>query len=258
MSRKRIEILGVPVDCLDWRSTLAIVEEELQTPGPARAVVAVNPEKVIRAKQDPQLLSCLRSAAVLIPDGIGVVVAARLLRLGRMERVPGSELMPRICALAARRGDGVYLFGAAAAVNEQAAAALVHTYPALRIVGRHDGYVDERDMDRVVESINASGATILFLALGSPRQEIWIARHLPRTSVRLCQGVGGTFDVLAGAVKRAPPGFIKLNLEWLYRLMSQPGRVLRQTALPKFALQVVSAFFSNAGRTAHPPTGGGK
>jgi N-acetylglucosaminyldiphosphoundecaprenol N-acetyl-beta-D-mannosaminyltransferase len=249
MLRKRIEILGVPVDCLDWQSTLAVIESCLDAHEPARSVVAVNPEKVIRAQRDPGLLGDLQRSDVLIPDGIGVVVAARLLGLGRMERVPGSELMPRICAIAERRGLGVYLFGARPDVNEKAAAALGKRYPKLRIAGRHHGYVSETEMLQVVESINASGAAVLFLALGSPRQEIWMGRYLPRLKVRICQGVGGTFDLIAGTVKRAPPAFIKLHLEWLYRLLSDPRRLLRQTALPKFALRVLSAWVT---RTAQP------
>jgi N-acetylglucosaminyldiphosphoundecaprenol N-acetyl-beta-D-mannosaminyltransferase len=242
MLRERIEILGVPVDCLDWPTTLQIIESELSSPGPARAVVAVNPEKVIRAQSDPRLLQDLRRSALLIPDGIGVVVAARLLGLGRMERVPGSELMPKICEIAERRELGVYLFGAAPQVNEEAAAELRRRYPRLKVTGRQHGYVSESQMEDVIASINSSGAAVLFLALGSPRQEIWMGRYLPRLQVRLCQGVGGTFDVLAGTVRRAPSGFIKLHLEWLYRLLSNPRRLLRQTALPRFALQVFSAW----------------
>jgi N-acetylglucosaminyldiphosphoundecaprenol N-acetyl-beta-D-mannosaminyltransferase len=149
--------------------------------------------------------------------------------------------MPKICEIAARRGSGVYLFGAAQAINEKAAQTLRQTYPTLKVVGRHHGYVSESDMDRIVADINASGAMILFLALGSPRQELWMARYLAQTHVRLCQGVGGTLDVLTGSVRRAPAAFIKLHLEWLYRLLSQPRRLLRQRALPKFALQVLAA-----------------
>jgi len=253
---ERVEILGVPVDRLDWPRTLAIIEEELERAGPARAIIAVNPEKVMRAQRDPELLGCLRAAALLIPDGIGVVAAARLLRLGRLQRVAGSELMPRICALAAARARGVFLFGASAEVNERAAAALARSYPTLRIAGRHHGYVPDADMESVVRAINDSGAEILFLALGSPRQELWMRRHLSAlTAVRLCQGVGGTFDVLAGAVRRAPRVFIRLNLEWLYRLLAQPQRLLRQSALPRFALQVGSAFLlvSVGAQRAAPP-----
>jgi len=253
MLNTRVQVLDVPVDCLDWRSTLEIVERDMQSAGPAKAIIAVNPEKVIRAQKDSELLSGLRRTALLIPDGIGVVLAARLLGLGHMERIAGAELMPKICAIAERCGQGVYLFGASPAVNEQAAAVLQRMYPKLKIAGRQHGYVKESEMDGVVDSINASGATVLFLALGSPKQEQWMLRYLPQTQVKLCQGIGGTLDVLAGAVRRAPPLFIKVHLEWLYRLLSQPRRLLRQTALPKFAMQVVAAMIAGLG---HPPAPG--
>jgi N-acetylglucosaminyldiphosphoundecaprenol N-acetyl-beta-D-mannosaminyltransferase len=249
MPLRRIAILGVPVDCGNWTTVLAAIEQDLATAGPPRAVIAVNPEKIIKARQDPRLLQCLRDAALLIPDGVGVVLAARLLGLGRMERVPGSELMPKLCAMAARRGQSVYLFGGKPDVNDEVTARLPKLYPGLRIAGRHHGYVHETGMGPIVADINASGAELLFLALGSPRQELWMAAHLPELNVRICQGVGGTFDVIADRVRRAPRAFIALNLEWLYRLLSQPQRLLRQTALPQFAWLVLKTLSSRRGRT---------
>ena len=109
------------------------------------------------------------------------------------------------------------------------------------IAGRHDGYVKSEDMPALVDEIRRSGAVFVFLALGSPRQELWMAEHLEACGARLCQGVGGTFDVLAGAVERAPEAWRRLHLEWLYRLVKDPKRVLRQTALPKFVVQVLAA-----------------
>jgi N-acetylglucosaminyldiphosphoundecaprenol N-acetyl-beta-D-mannosaminyltransferase len=135
----------------------------------------------------------------------------------------------------------VYLFGAQESVNEIAAKELVRRFPGLTIAGRHHGYVDEQDMPDLIEAINRSGAAILFVALGSPRQELWMAQYRQQLHVGVCQGVGGTLDVLAGHVRRAPGLFIRLNLEWLYRLASNPRRLLRQTALPRFAGQVVRA-----------------
>ena len=236
----RIEILGVPVDCVDMPGALQYAES-LFDERRAHTVLAVNPEKVMRARDDPQLLRELQSADLLIPDGIGVVVAARVLGLGRMGRVAGSELMPELCARAAATGHGVYLFGAQESVNEIAAKELVRRFPGLTIAGRHHGYVEERDIPGLIADINRSGAAILFVALGSPRQELWMGQHREQFHLGVCQGVGGTFDVIAGHVRRAPRLFIRLNLEWLYRLLSNPGRLLRQTALPRFAGQVVWA-----------------
>ena len=148
--------------------------------------------------------------------------------------------MPEICQIAAQKGRGVFLFGASPDVNESVAAELVKRYPTIAIAGRQHGYVKDNEMEEVVNRINDSGAQVLFIALGSPRQEQWMGAHMRKLKqVRVLQGVGGTFDVLAGRVKRAPPLFLRLNLEWLYRLLAQPQRILRQTALPRFVYRVL-------------------
>lgn len=238
MKPVRIEILGVPVDCLTMEQTVGLASSILAGDKP-HSVVAVNPEKVMRARRDARLLNQLRRADVLIPDGIGVVFAARLLRLGRPERVPGSELMPRLCALAAREGRRVFLFGAAPEVSARAAEVLSRRYPGLVVAGRQHGFLNEADMPALIDRINALEVDLLFVALGSPKQEDWMDRYLSALRVKLCQGVGGTFDVIAGRVRRAPAAWRALNLEWLYRLATNPGRLRRQSALPLFAFHVV-------------------
>ena len=240
MKPKRIKILGVPVDCVNMAQAVSVVDAMVAGDSP-QAVIANNPEKVIKAQRDAGLLRQLENAGLLIPDGIGIVLAARILGLGRMERVPGSELMPAICELAVNKGYRVYLFGANPEVNRKTREVLLQRYPHLQIVGNRDGYVADSDMSSVVQEINSSKAEILFIALGSPKQELWIEEYLPRLNIRVCQGVGGTFDVIAGHVRRAPRVFRQLHLEWFYRLMTNPRRLFRQTALPKFALQVLYA-----------------
>lgn len=235
---KRIDVLGVPVDCVDMEGAVRYAES-LFDERRAHTILAVNPEKVMRAREDPVLLRQLKEADLLIPDGIGVVLAARLLGLGRLGRVAGSELMPALCERAAATQHGVYLFGAEESVNKQAAKELVLRFPGLVVVGRHHGYVNKQDLPDLIEDINRSKAAVLFVALGSPRQEQWVGEFREQLKVGVCQGVGGTFDVIAGRVHRAPSLFIRLNLEWLYRLLSQPRRLLRQSALPRFAAQVL-------------------
>lgn len=238
MKPKRIDVLGVPVDAVNMQEALVAVEVMLGGDR-AETVIAVNPEKIIKAQTDPALLGRLRSAGLLIPDGIGVVAAARILGLARMERVPGSELMPAICEMAALKGYKVFLFGANPETNLRAVDVLRERYPGIQIAGHQDGYVKDQDMPQLIERINASQAEILFIALGSPKQELWMDKYSPLLKVKVCQGVGGTFDVIAGHVKRAPLVFRKMHLEWFYRLASQPKRILRQTALPKFVSQVL-------------------
>ena len=243
MSVKRVDVLGVPVDCVTMADAVAVADVWVRHGAAPRTIVAVNPEKVIKAQHDATLMAGLRGSGLLIPDGIGVVVAARLLGLCTMQRLPGAELMPALCELAANEGYRVFLYGASEAVNAKAAAELERRYSGLQIAGRQHGYVGDAEMPDLVHRINASAAQMLFVGMGSPRQELWMDTYLSSlASVRVCQGVGGTFDVLAGHVQRAPAVFRSIHLEWLYRLLSQPKRLFRQTALPRFAYEVTRAW----------------
>jgi N-acetylglucosaminyldiphosphoundecaprenol N-acetyl-beta-D-mannosaminyltransferase len=238
MKPERIDILGVPVDCVNMEQAVAAVDAMIEGESP-QSIIAVNPEKIMKGRQDPDLLRQLHSSGLLIPDGIGVVIAARIFGLAKMERVPGSELMPAICELAAHKGYRIFLFGADPEVNQKTHDILLRRYPGIRIVGNRDGYLDDSEMSSLVSEISSSGADILFIALGSPRQELWMRKYLNNSNVKVCQGVGGTFDVIAGKVRRAPAIFRNLHLEWFYRLLSNPRRMLRQTALPQFLIAVM-------------------
>ena len=185
----RVDILNIPVDCVTMDQAVEWAASRMTQSEP-KTVIAVNPEKIMNAQNNPPLQKFLRSAGLLIPDGIGVVMAARLLGLGYAERVPGAELMPRLCALAAQQGHSVFLFGADPEVNERAAAALRDQFPTLNIVGAQHGYVQADEMPQVIDRINAAAPDFLFIALGSPKQELWMATYLPRLRVKVCQGVG--------------------------------------------------------------------
>jgi N-acetylglucosaminyldiphosphoundecaprenol N-acetyl-beta-D-mannosaminyltransferase len=238
MRPKRVQILGVPVDCVTVDQALQVVEEMLRGERPD-TVLAVNPEKVMQARRDPVLLGQLMRAGLLIPDGIGVVVAARGQQSRPVERVAGADLMPLLCGLAAHRGYKVFLFGAGPETNEAAVRALRLRYPGLAIAGAQHGFVRDEEMPAVIRKINDSRAEILFVALGTPKQELWMERWLPELRVKVVQGVGGTFDVLAGRVRRAPAAWRRAHLEWLYRLMCEPRRIRRQIALPQFAVRII-------------------
>jgi N-acetylglucosaminyldiphosphoundecaprenol N-acetyl-beta-D-mannosaminyltransferase len=239
----RLRVCGVSVDCATLDESLLWADQRIRARGTdgvsaARAVFAVNPEKVMQARMDSALAASLESGGLLIPDGIGVVLALRWLHGARVARVPGSELMPELCRLAAEKEYSVFLLGGRADVNRRAAQSLRHLYPTLRIAGTHHGFFKEEESADVVDMINEADPDILFVALGSPKQELWIAQHLDLLKARVCQGIGGTLDVLAGDVRRAPAFMRLANLEWLYRILSQPSRAPRYRALPRFAFAV--------------------
>jgi N-acetylglucosaminyldiphosphoundecaprenol N-acetyl-beta-D-mannosaminyltransferase len=235
----RVRILGIPVDHVDMKRALDFIDSAIRNNELQQYILAINPEKVIRLQHDSLLISMFEKAALLIPDGIGIVLAIRLLYGLPATRVPGSELMWNTCREAARKGYKIFLYGSKEDVNKSAVEKLQTTFPGLQIVGRANGYLKDDEMPNLMKEINQSGADILFVALGSPKQEQWIQAYLPKLNVKICQGIGGTLDTIAGLVERAPVFFRKAGLEWLYRLIREPKRIRRQAALPIFVLKVI-------------------
>ena len=201
--------------------------------------VALNPEKVYRASHDPRLSRVLNSADLRICDGAGISLAAMLLYRRRLPRCTGIDLFLKLIGMSAREHWGVFLLGATPQTNTAACRVLLDRFPGLTIAGRQHGYF--QNAAAVVESINRSGAKLLFVALGSPRQEFWISEHMPLLKPAFCMGVGGSLDVISGAVKRAPAPFRKTGTEWLYRLAVEPSRLRRQMALPLFARGILAS-----------------
>jgi len=205
---------------------------------------AANPEKLYRARRDPRLRDILLSADIRICDGVGLSIAAKLLYGERVPRCTGVDLFLTLAALAETEGWRIFLLGASPESNEGARRELGRRFPQLRIAGARHGFFS--DSNQVVDEINASGAHLLFVAMGSPRQELWITEHRDALHTPFCMGVGGSLDVLAGTVKRAPALFRKTGTEWLFRLFSDPRRARRQVALPLFALDVLKASFHDS------------
>ncbi|MBO8129073.1 MAG: WecB/TagA/CpsF family glycosyltransferase [Peptococcaceae bacterium] len=206
-------------------------------------VIAQNPEKIMKSLQDEELSAIMeKKATLLIADGVGLVIAGRILGLPPISRVTGVGLFEEMVKAANEEGKKVFLYGAAAQVVKKTGEILQQRYPNLRIVGTQDGY--EKDMEKIITKIQQAKPDYLFVALGSPRQEKWIAKYFDRLPVQLAMGVGGTFDVLTGNVKRAPVLMQKIGLEWLYRLLKQPSRAKRMINLPKFLWRVIKAKFN--------------
>lgn len=235
---QRVGILDAAVDCIDMTTALELVEHLIGEAKQASTVLSVNPEKIYALRQDSFLRNFFYKATILIPDGIGIVLAMRMKGL-KAERVAGADLMQQICAQAEKKGYRIFIYGAKEDVNCGAVERLRERHPAIQIVGRANGYVKEEDMDALVAQINESKAEILFVALGSPRQEKWMAKYLDQLiTVKICQGIGGTLDTIVGTVKRAPLFMQRLNLEWLYRLLQQPTRAGRQIKLLRYVWEI--------------------
>lgn len=236
-----INILGVRIDNVTYADALARVEEFLRAPR-LHHIATVNPEFVVLAQTDDEFRRVLNACALNVPDGVGLLWAARRLGTPLRERVAGQDLLERICALAARRGNKVFLLGARAGIAERAAAALQKRYASLEIGGCYAGSPARAEEEDIVARVNASGARILFVAYGPPKQELWIARVAARlNTVAVAMGVGGTFDTLAGVVPRAPQWMRDAGFEWTYRLLREPKRLKRQLRIPYFMWLVIKS-----------------
>jgi len=229
--------LGVPVDPVDMDEALAAATAAVEGRRPPLLVVAVNPEKVMKAQRDGELRDFIEHCGLRIADGVGILLASRLRRGAVRTRVTGIDLMLAIAQAAARQGWPVFLLGAREEVNRAAAEELGRRFPGLRIAGRRHGYFPPAAAREVAEAVAASGAKVLFVALGSPAQERFLLAFGDQTQTRVRMGVGGSYDVLAGKVARAPRLMRRLGLEWLYRLAREPRRIGRMLALPVFVLR---------------------
>ncbi len=236
--RNTVNVLGVNVDKVTFAEALSIAERLTADEG-VSAVFTPNPEIIMCAGEDEELRGILNNADLCTADGIGVVYGAKILGEPVPERVAGFDLACALLERLAKSGDGVFLFGAKPGVAERAKANLEEKYPGIVVSGTRNGYFGPEDEAGIVEEINQSGAKVLLVCLGAPKQEKWIAKHKAELKVNLCLGVGGTLDVLAGEVKRAPEIFIKLNLEWAYRILKNPSRIGRFMALPKFVIEIL-------------------
>ena len=234
----RLTMLGVPVDAITYDGWIDRIGEWIARDDGARHVCTVNPEFIMLAQRDPIFFNILRRAALCVPDGVGLLWASRRLGAPIPQRVTGSDGLPLIGRQAAENGWKIFFLGAAEGIAERAANVLRAEHPRLIVAGAYGGSPAEAEEDEIVARVNASGADILFVAYGAPKQDKWIARNLPRLDVAMAMGVGGSFDFIAGQVPRAPQWMRDRGLEWLFRLIRQPWRLQRMLRLPRFVFAI--------------------
>lgn len=233
----RIDVLGVSFDDLTMDEAVEIALGFMQE---RRACYACtpNPEIVMAAKGDAALRAALSGAELVLADGVGITKAAAMLGTPLKSRVPGIDFASNVISRLAEQGGSVYLLGAKPLVAEAAAEKLSQTYPGIVIAGTNDGYFT--DDAPVIEKINAASPDFLMVCLGSPKQELWMSANAGRLSCGLMAGLGGSLDVLAGNVQRAPETWRRLGLEWLYRVIKEPKRLGRVMKLPAFVLEAAA------------------
>ena len=231
----RIDVLGVGFDNLTMQEAVDRGMSLLRGEG-MHYVVTPNPEIVEICRENPEANRVVNGADLVLPDGIGVIKGAAILGTPLKERTPGIEFASHLMGRMAKEGLSLYLLGAKPGVAELAAEKLSETYPGLKIAGTHDGYFKEDGP--VVDAIAASGADCVFVCLGAPKQEFWIERNGPATGAHLLCGLGGSLDVFAGTVERAPKFWCDHGLEWFYRLCKEPKRIGRMMKLPLFLVHV--------------------
>ena len=227
--------LGVDVCRVNMAETLLEIENIIHTRKPS-FIVAINPEKIMKATCDNNLKNLLNSADIQIPDGIGVVLASKLKRNKINARVTGIDLMDNICKIANERNYRIFMLGAKPGIAEKAARILKQKYENINIVGIIDGYFKNESI--VFEEVINSKPDILFVALGSPGQEYWITNNMNMLKVPINMGVGGSYDVICGNIQRAPQWMCKIGMEWLFRLIKEPWRLKRMLVLPIFFVKV--------------------
>lgn len=239
----RINILGIPVNPVTMAEAVDYLTQRVEAAFTTNVVTA-NAEIIMLGQNNPDYYKILQQADCVFPDGAGTVWGGRRLGFNVPERVAGFDLFLELLKVAARKNFKVYFFGSAPGIADAAREKCLKMFPGLTIVGCRNGFFQEQDNEKIIKDINNSGAQILFLALGAPKQEFWLFNHGDELKPLLRMGLGGSFDVLAGKMQRAPKWMQEASLEWLYRLYKQPSRLGRMMVLPKFVIEILMTKYS--------------
>lgn len=224
---QQTQLLGVPVTITDTQEIIENVKKAIDT-NEKFLIIAINPKKVIFAKENPNFMEIIKDAQCLIPDGVAVVKACK----EKINRITGIDTMDKICEQSSNFGGRIFLYGAKKEIVNMTKENLIKKYPEINIVGICDGY--EKDDMKIVESINKANANIVFVAKGSPIQEEWMHKWKNKINAPILMGVGGSFDVISGKIARAPKIFRRLGLEWMYRMLREPKRLKQMPIYFKF------------------------
>jgi N-acetylglucosaminyldiphosphoundecaprenol N-acetyl-beta-D-mannosaminyltransferase len=238
--RNRISVLNVMIDVVTMKEAVATVKEFIPLKK-SHLVVTPNAEMIMMANKDKQLANIINNADLIVPDGAGVVWAAHYQGELMPERVAGYDLVQNLLREAVNEKYRIYMFGGAPGIAERARKVAEERYPGVQIVGTRNGFFKRQDESEILDQIRACQPDILLVALGVPRQEKWLDEHKEELKVPVAIGVGGSLDVMAGIVQRAPLWMQRSNLEWLFRLLSEPKRAIRMLALPRFVIKVMTA-----------------
>jgi N-acetylglucosaminyldiphosphoundecaprenol N-acetyl-beta-D-mannosaminyltransferase len=243
MGTKKVKILNVNFDFLKKESLVEILTSRIDN-NKKTFLVTANPEIVMYANKDFTYSSIVNKADYVIPDGIGVIIASNILGKPLPERIAGYDLLLELLKLGNQKKWSAYFLGAKREVIDQAVTNIKKDYPNLKVAGWNDGYFNW-ETSEIPDEINEKKPDLIFVALGFPRQELWISENCEALEKGLFMGVGGSFDVIAGNVKRAPIIWQRMNLEWLYRLIKQPSRWKRMLVLPLFMIKIFQGKFGS-------------
>lgn len=238
MMPENIYILGVPFKNANFSEAVDIAVNFFEN-GKNNLIFTPNPEFVMTALDDKDFMDILNSSNMNIPDGIGIVIGSKILKTPIKERVAGYDLVQEIFSKIKNTEKTVYFLGSSEENIVSAIEMMKKKYDGLKIVGYRNGYFKDDESEEVVKEILDKKPDLLLVGLGSPRQEKWIYKYKNELNCKIIMGVGGSFDVMSGNVKRAPKFFIKCNLEWFYRLITQPTRFKRMLKLPLFLVEVI-------------------
>lgn len=240
---KKVDVLGIEFDNMTQKQMIDMIKTRIKQKKKA-FIVTANPEIVMKAQRDQDYKDTLQSADFIIPDGVGIMLGAKMLKRPLIERIAGFDLMTELLAVANKDCLNVFFLGSKDNVIQMMIRNVKQEYPNVRIGGYHHGYFDGND-PHITDMVKKANSDLVFVAMGFPRQERWIQKNVNVFEKGIFIGVGGSFDVLAGVVKRAPTIWRSWKIEWLYRLCKQPSRWKRMTCLPFFVLKILGSTASD-------------